>query len=340
MEPLMTGANAAREIPGCRPETVGEAVESCTEPLVLRGLVNDWPIVDAGRRSAQAATDYIRGFYSGDRLTASFGPPEIKGRVSYNEDLSGFNFERAFVSLDEFLERLFQCMDDPQPPACYVGSTLLERWFPGFRDKNDLDLNDREPLVSLWIGNQIRVSAHFDVPDNIACCVVGRRRFTLFPPDQLDNLYIGPWDMTPAGQAISLVDFHNPDFEKYPRFREALKSAYTITLEPGDALFLPSMWWHHVEGLDGLNMLVNYWWRTTPRFMGAPLSVLIHGLLGLRDLPAEQRQAWQHIFDYYVFDPQAGATDHIPEHSQGMLAPMNETTARKLRADLLNRLNR
>lgn len=269
-----------------------------------------------------------------------YGPPEIKGRVSYNEDLTGFNFERATVTLDEFFERVFQYLDDPAPPAHYIGSTLLNHWFPGFREDNDLALNGREPLASLWIGNQIRVSAHFDVPENIACCVIGRRRFTLFPPDQLDNLYIGPWDMTPAGQAISLVDFQNPDFEIHPKFREALESAYVVTLEPGDALFLPSMWWHHVEGLDGLNMLVNYWWRSTPRFMGAPLSVMKHALLGLRDLPPEQRRAWQHIFDYYIFNPQEDATAHIPERSRGMLSPMDETAARKLRADLLNQLNR
>jgi len=336
----MTGPNPVREFTGCRPQMIDEAVVSSTEPLVLKSLVRDWPIVEAGIQSPQAAADYILQYYSGDPVTASFGPPSIKGRVAYNDDLTGFNFDRGQVKLDAFLERLLQHIDDPDPPAYYVGSTVADRWFPGFRDANDLVVKDVEPLASLWIGNQINVSAHFDVTDNIACSVVGRRRFTMFPPDQIDNLYIGPWDLTPAGPAISLVDFHNPDFDRYPKFREALKSACVVTLEPGDALFLPSMWWHHVEGLEGLNVLVNYWWRRTPRFMGAPDTVLRHALLGLRDLPPEQRQAWRHIFEYYVFDPQESATAHIPEHSRGILAPMNDVTARRLRADLLNRLNR
>jgi hypothetical protein len=34
-----------------------------------------------------------------------------------------------------------------------------------------------------------------------------------------------------------------------------------VELEPGDALHIPSMWYHHVEGLEPFNMLVNYWWR-------------------------------------------------------------------------------
>ena len=117
-------------------------------------------------------------------------------------------------------------------------------------------------------------------------------------------------------------------------------AAFVVTLEPGDALFLPSMWWHHVEGLDGLNMLVNYWWRSTPQFMGSPINVMKHALLGLRDMPPEQRRAWRHIFDYYVFDPSEDAVAHIPAHSRGMLSTMDDKAARRLRADLLNQLNR
>lgn len=337
---MVTNMRSVREITGCQPDTVRETVVSESEPLLLRGLVDSWPIVQAARCSPEEAASYIREFYSGDRMTAFSGPPEIRGKVGYNDDLSAFNFERLTVSLDEILEPIFEHCDDVEPPAYYLGSTLLDRWFPTFRDHNDLDLNDLEPLVSIWLGNKTRVSAHFDAADNVACCVAGRRRFTLFAPDQLENLYIGPWDFTPAGQPISLVDFHDPDFEKFPNFREALKSAYEIVLEPGDALYLPSMWWHHVEGLDGFNVLVNYWWRTVPKFMGAPISVLKHALLGLRGLPPEQRTAWRNIFDYYVFSTQDDAVAHIPKDSRGILEFTDDVTARKLRADLLNSLNR
>jgi len=61
---------------------------------------------------------------------------------------------------------------------------------------------------------------------------------------------------------------------------------------------------------------------------------------GLRGLPPDQRRAWRHIFDYYVFDQQEDATAHIPEAARGILAPMNDTVARMVRADLLNQLNR
>lgn len=336
----MNSSSPKKDVAAFEPVAVDEDVLTSAEPVLMRGLVTDWPVVKAGKRSARAAADYVRGFYSGRPVTASFAPPDIKGRIGYNDDLSGFNFNAVTIQLDDFLDRLLAHTDDPEPPAYYVGSTLVENWFPGFRQENDLLFSATAPLVSLWIGNQITVSAHFDFPDNIACCVAGRRRFTLFPPEQLDNLYVGPWDRTPAGQAISLVDLRNPDYDKYPKFREALKSAREFVLEPGDALFLPSMWWHHVEGLDALNMLVNYWWRSTPHYMGTPLNVLKHALLGLRGLRPEQREAWRHILNYYVFDADDDATAHIPESSRGILGVLDENTARQLRAELLNLLNR
>jgi len=162
----------------------------------------------------------------------------------------------------------------------------------------------------------------------------------VFPPEELENLYAGPIDFTPAGQTISLVDFHHPDFDKYPKFKDALKSAQVADLEPGDAIFIPSMWWHHVEALDRLNVLINYWWRSSPAYLGMPMNALNHALLALRDLPVEQRNAWRELFQYYVFDADDKAYEHIPEQCRGVLAPIDEVTARRMRADLLNKLNR
>ena len=99
-------------------------------------------------------------------------------------------------------------MHDARPPTIYVGSTLIDGYFPGFRKDNDLGFaaHGIDPPPSIWIGNRTMASCHFDAPNNIACCVVGRRRFTLFPPEQIFNLYPGPLEPTPGGQAVSLVE--------------------------------------------------------------------------------------------------------------------------------------
>lgn len=325
---------------GCQADNLLPEVLYSTQPLVLKGLVDSWPVVQAARESVQQTVDYLCQFSTDEPLTVFRGGPEIDGRVFYNEDLTGFNFEASRLPMAEIISELTQSGGQSDAPMLYVGSTMIDKWLPGFRAKNDLALDQFNPLVSIWMGNRSRIAAHYDFADNIACCVAGRRRFILFPPDQLPNLYVGPLDFTPAGQPISLVDFANPDFERFPKFREALKNAQVIELEPGDALMIPSMWWHHVEALEDFNILVNYWWRNSPAFMGAPLNVLQHAVMGLRDLPVEQRAAWKQIFEHYVFDAVEGNFEHIPKASRGVINTMTEDAAKQIRTLLKNRLTR
>ena len=122
--------------------------------------------------------------------------------------------------------------------------------------------------------------------------------------------------------------------------RAALESAQTAELEPGDAIFIPSMWWHHIEALDSLNVLVNYWWRQSPSFMDSPINALMLAIMTVRDLPKAQRDAWYNLFRHYVFEADENTASHIPEAARRVLAPMDEEAARELRARLLQRLNR
>lgn len=333
-------AKTVREIAGLTPAALSDAILSATEPVVLRGLAAAWPVVKAGLRSQREGIAYLRGFYKDEVVRAMIGPPEIAGRYFYNDDLSGFNFNAANVRFDAILDKVLDHLDDPNPPTFYVGSTSVDTCLPGFREENDLDLGDRDPLVSVWTGNRSRIPAHHDLPDNLACVAAGRRRFTLFPHEQLSNLYIGPLDFTPANQAISLVDFHQPDLAQFPRFAEAMAHAQMAELLPGDAIFIPSMWWHHIEALDSFNVLINYWWRQSPGYMDAPANTLMHAILTMRELPPAQRLAWQEIFRHYIFEADGSTAAHIPEAARGVLGPLDIDKARLLRAAIIQKLKR
>ena len=311
-----------------------------TQPVLLRGVVQHWPLVQAALQSDVQFCDYLRGFGGNAKVGLWRGEPDIEGRFFYNADFTGFNYQRVVGHFDTLLDELLAQSQNPKPPALYLGSTELEGSFPGLRKMNDLGLGAQDPLVSLWLGNRARVSAHFDLPDNIACVVAGRRRFTLFPPEQVGNLYIGPLDLTPAGQPVSLVDVANPDLVRFPRFAQALDHAQTAELLPGDAVFIPSQWWHAVEALEPISALVNFWWRQSPAHMDSPMNTLMLALLSLRDLPPAQRQAWRALFDHYIFDADDQTAAHIPPHAQGVLAPITENQARHMRSVLLHRLNR
>jgi hypothetical protein len=314
------------------------------EPILLRGVVSDWPLVQRGAQSPRAAVDYLLSFYNGRPAAGYTAAPQEGGRYFYADaDLTRLNFDRERVQLDDYLGRLLAMLDDPQAPSRYVGSTDLDGYFPGFTAGNDLVLDDpmfARVLKSIWVGNRTIASTHYDMSNNIACVVAGRRRFTLFPPDQIANLYPGPLEPTPGGQVVSLVDLRAPDFVRFPDFARALDSAQVAEMEPGDALIYPALWWHNVEALEAFNILINYWWNDVPAFMDTPMNTLLHGLLSLRDRPEQEKQAWRAMFDYYVFGAAGGAAAHLPEPAQGPLAPLDPMAARRLRAHLLSKLNR
>jgi len=322
----------------CSPSVIPQHIYAADTPFILRGLVADWPIVKTSADSDQAVVDYLKTFYNGQPVSAFMAMPEASGRIFYNESLDGFNFVQSEVYLDDALNKIIEIADQPSQPTYYVGSLEIKNHLPGFSEQNKLDLERSDIRESIWLGNQSVVAPHFDFPDNLACCVAGERRFTLFPPEQQQNLYIGPLDFTPAGQPISMVDINHPDLKKHPRFEYAMCSAKTATLKPGDAIFIPSMWWHSVESLGALNGLVNYWWRDTPSYLGVPNNALLHAIMSIKHLPKRQREAWQNIFNNYVFDQPEDMYDHLPDQVKQKQATMNETTAHKLRTQLINKL--
>jgi hypothetical protein len=333
-------ANNIREVGGIDPAALPASLLESAEPLVVRGLAARWPVVGAARESAASAVNYLRQFYRDATVVAITTPAENNGRFFYNEDLSGFNFKAMKGRLDVVLAELERLSQDANPPALYVGSTTIDTVLPGFRAQNDFDFGDRKPAANIWIGNRTRVAAHHDLPDNLACVVAGHRRFTLFPAAEVGNLYVGPLEFTPAGQPISLVDFANPDYTRFPRFAQAVQRAQVAELGPGDAIFIPSMWWHHIESLDAFNVLVNYWWRQVPAYMDSPIGAMMLTLMTVRDLPPVQRAVWEQLFRHYVFEANEKTAEHIPEKARRALGPLDANIMREMRANVLARLNR
>jgi hypothetical protein len=309
------------------------------QPFVARKIAADWPLVRAGLESMDAARDYLKARARDRKFTVNIGEPGGGERLFYDSAM-GLNFRIAQGPFADILDGIAANENKPDAPVIYLASIDMGDYFQGLAEENRLPLGPRHPIESIWIGSRTRVAAHTDVPNNLAVCAVGRRRFTLFPPEQFRNLYPGPIENTPAGRPISMVDFHRPDFAAHPRFREALTHAMVADLGPGDAIFVPSLWWHHVEGLSPFNVLVNYWWREAPAYLGKPEDALNHAMLAIRDLPDAERAVWRALFDYYVFDNSADVTAHIPEQARGILAPLTPETAGQIRAFLLRSLSR
>jgi ribosomal protein L16 Arg81 hydroxylase len=218
----------------------------------------------------------------------------------------------------------------------------LPIYLPGFSNANHVRslITVESVLESIWIGNRTCIAPHFDNTENLACVVGGRRRFTMFPPDQIGNLYVGPLDFTPAGQPVSLVDVRNPDLARFPRFAEAAEVAEVAELSPGDAVYIPALWWHNVEALEDFNVLVNYWWRDVADYFDSPSMSLLHCLLTVKSLPPEQRRNWKAVFDYLIFQSEGPALEHLPPRVQGLFGELTQARADRLRSMLLKNLSR
>jgi hypothetical protein len=310
-------------------------------PAVLRGFVSKWPAVSL--ESPAAVVEYLRRFDNGTPVDAVMTPPELEGKLFYDEGMNGFNFVRNRLPLTSVAEQVLRYSAFPRAPAVAAQSALIRDCVPGFCAENALTVVDDTVLPRIWLGNAITTPTHLDEWSNIGCVVAGRRRFTLFPPGQLVNLYIGPLDFAPTGAPMSLVSLHDPDFTRFPRFRDALAAAVSADLGPGDALYIPPLWWHHVESLESFNLLVNYWWHANPgTAVGADsgFDTLIHGILNLRTLPPATREAWRTLFDHYVFGPEAEVTGHIPMHRHGMLGKLSTADVARLRGYLAERLQK
>ena len=309
-------------------------------PAVLKGFASSWPIVRAAAQSPQALLEYVRARDLGRPTKIMVGRPEIQGLYFFRDDMSGLNFDWQYRPVHETLAAILACMDQPAPPAIYTGATSVQEHFPEIGRENALEILDKPARPYLWLGNKVTAATHYDNLDGINCMVAGRKRFTFFPPDQLPNLYIGPLDLGPGGQATSLVKVAAPDLERYPRFAQALAAAESADVEPGDAVFIPNLWWHNVESFEPLNASLNFWWLDAVEWAAEPFAALAHALLAITPLPESRRRAWRQMFDHYVFQTNGDPVPYLPPQRRGLLGPLNAPLKDHMRVQIIRSLTK
>jgi hypothetical protein len=315
-----------------------EVAEPC-QPVVIRGLTDDWPAVRAGERSPQAFKEHLAQFDNGGQVETFFGEPDIAGRYYYNNDLQGFNFERRQMKFTAALEAMLSGLDQPGSRSVYVGSVPANEFLPGFAARNPMPLLKPGVTPRIWVGHAANVSSHYDAFDNLACVVAGARRFTLFSPELTSKLYVGPIDNTIAGQPVSLAASSSvPDDARYPLFQQIKDKALTAELLPGDVLYLPKLWWHQVESTAPFNGLVNYWWDAFSAGPDSPYTTLLLSMIAIAERPAEERRAWQALFDHYVFRSNGHPLAHLPVNQHGLLGPLKPDNYGRIRARVMHLL--
>ena len=306
-------------IEGVNAQKLRNEIAPANRPSVFRGLAQRWPAVVAGQKSAQQLGEYVKAFATKADVAYVITDPDVKGEFFFGETLKTRNFRIERAPFVDIVDRLLALAEQATRPSLFIQSIPVNSALPGFSHDNAIAWLPPQVAPHVWIGNGARVQPHFDLADNIAVAVAGKRRFTLFPPEQLANLYIGPLHQTLAGVPVSIADIEAPDFERFPRLAQALDAAEVADLEPGDALFIPYGWWHHVRSSGDMAMLVNYWWNDGPTHLKDPWSVLYLNMLMIRDLPDRYRDVWQNLFSHYVFKANGEPGTHLNPGDRGLM---------------------
>ena len=317
LKPEQTSPNPVPTLEGVTPEAFEADIRPHRKPVILKGLVRDWPVAKAASVSVQAVANLLIQHANSQPVAVNLKEPGTDGRYFYTESVKSCNFARRRVPLSTIVTELLRQSSTTPPMGVYMDAVPAESILPGFSGLHDMPLAPPGTEPRIWLGNSARVAPHFDLSENIACVVSGQRQFLIFPPEEVKNLYMGPIENTPGGVPVSMVDPRNPDLDKYPRYATAIKHALLAKLEPGDAIYIPRLWWHYVEASGPLNLLVNYWWDS-PEI--SPLFSLIMATRSIRRMPESDRNALKTFFEHFVFSEHASdAFDHIPEDARGVM---------------------
>ena len=307
------------------PESFRTAVMERCEPALLPGAARHWPMLAGG---PGGVADHLLRHDAGREAEVFVGAKAIDARYNYDESLAGFNFERRHMPFAEALEAILSTALQPDRPSLYMGSLTAETYFPGIERTLSLPFVPDFVRPRVWVGHASTVACHYDTMDNVACVAAGRRRFTLFPPDAIRDLYVGPIDHTLAGQPISLAVGSAPGDPRFPNFERARDRALVVELGPGDALYVPKLWWHQVEALEPVNILVNFWWDGFAEGSDQPYTAMMLTMLAIAERPPAERAAWRAWFDHYVFRPDGHPLAFLPPERHGVLGASKENRGR------------
>ncbi|MES2419762.1 MAG: cupin-like domain-containing protein [Pseudomonadota bacterium] len=304
------------------------------EPAILRGAARDWPMLSnraVPGGDLAGVVEQFRRFDCGRVAEVFVGEPEIAARYNYDAAMTGFNFDRRMIPFGDALTEILASASMPGRPSMYMGSLTAETYFPGIEETTRLSFVPATVRPRFWIGHPSTVACHYDTMDNVACVAAGRRRFMLFPPDAIKDLYVGPIDHTLAGQPISLAAGSERGDTRYPKFAQARNRATVVELDPGDALYIPKLWWHQVEALSDVNVLVNFWWDGFTAGPDQPYTAMLMSMLAIAERPPAEREAWRAWFDHYVFRPDGHPLEFLPIEKHGVLTTHSKEARARIR---------
>ncbi|PRP80652.1 leucine carboxyl methyltransferase 2-like [Planoprotostelium fungivorum] len=198
-----------------------------------------------------------------DHMSQIFGTRPVAPKMNFVEK----NFRYETMGFDEMIRRIYQpngeefmylrsLGDNPRKDASDIWQSFPEL-------SSDFSVpswaEEAKPTSDKYHSSAFRLSSgglhlwtHYDVMDNILCEIAGSKKVIMWHPREISRLYV-------KGSSSAVTDIEHPDVKKFPKFKR-IKSRMETVLGPGEILFIPSLWFHHVEATEPC-AAVNVFWK-------------------------------------------------------------------------------
>lgn len=206
-------------------------------PVVIKNLSHDWPAYKKWN------WDYFKGLV-GDKKVPLYNNVKSDAYTPINtaDDYKTFGEYIDMISHGPAAWRIFLFNIFDHAPQLIKDFTWPEHLMKGFVKKYPM-------LFTGGAGSITHMHYDIDLSHILHTQFAGRKRVLMFPNKEQHKLYRKPFEV------LSLADFSHyyeqngsPDYEKFPALK--LAEGFDFILEPGDTLFMPAGYWHHMEYLE------------------------------------------------------------------------------------------
>lgn len=249
---------APRRVPTVRdmsPDDFRATVRRGGVPVIVEGAMDDWSAIERWQER-----DHLEALVGGD--TRVYCRQVVDGAEAYREDFLPTRF-------GDFLDEVFVAGTSRNyltqavvfEPVGFLRCVAREV-YPGFLQALAADcaipgLVRREEVAEgvLWMGSGGQVTPlHFDPAENLNCTVLGRKRWVLFPPSAARALLVDDADGTDS--MLSGLE----QLTAGGRWRGGdIDTVYVCETGPGDTLYLPAGYIHHVFSSREPSAALNFW---------------------------------------------------------------------------------
>ena len=204
------------------------------KPVVITGMLDNWP----------AMTKWTPQY-----LKSKFGHLEVEVQAKRGEDPEYEINSVAHKSRMNFGDYIDMVHSGVETNEYYItanntghNATVLKELWEDTDGLPEYLKQDPNNPGFFWYGPKgIVTPLHHDLTNNFMAQVLGRKRIMLIPPTRLPFVYN-------HFHCYSPVDIDNIDYSRFPAFRNVHPKE--VILAPGEILFLPVGYWHHVSGMD------------------------------------------------------------------------------------------